>query len=99
MAPEVAPGRGPKWPEGSRTPEASENRAVFFGVTRVDPCIKCTRSKLDSGQVAAGLAASKDLLAACWIEASCLRSCLVSSPLVSNVSRLSWPLVFSYLVS
>ncbi len=49
VAPKVAPGR-PEWlrkwlltlkkvvPE-SRTSECPENRAVFFIVTRVDPCI------------------------------------------------------------
>ena len=37
--------------------------------------------------VAAGLVASKDPFAACWIEARCLRSCLVSS--ASCLPRLS----------
>ncbi len=44
--------------------------------TRVDPCIKCTRSKLDSGQVAAGLADSKDFLIVCWFDLRDLRGCL-----------------------
>ena len=62
LAPRVAP--------ESRSYEASETRAAFLLLTRVDPCIKCTRSKLDTGEVAAGFAASKDFLSACgpWLS-------------------------------
>ena len=65
VAPEVAPGHGPKGPRSRRNHEASETRAVFLLLTRVDPCIKCTRSKLELGQVVFGSVVSKDLLSVC----------------------------------
>ncbi len=41
---------------------------AFSAYTSVDPGIKCTRSKLVSGQVVLGLAASTDFLVARGIE-------------------------------
>ena len=65
--PRVAPGS----PQ-SRSPPRT--RTPFLSRTRVDPCIKCTRSKLDSGQVAAGLADSKDFVIVCWFDLGDLRA-------------------------
>ena len=47
--------------------------------TRVEPCIKCTRSKLDTGQGVLGLVAPEDLLSACCLVLPLLLSALVSS--------------------
>ena len=47
--------------------------------TRVDPCIKCTRSKLDTGQGVLGLVAPEDLLSACCLVLPLVLSALVSS--------------------
>ena len=45
----------------------------------MDPCIKCTRSKLDTGQGVLGLVAPEDLLSACCLVLPLLLSALVSS--------------------
>ena len=47
--------------------------------TRVDPCIECTRSKLDTGQGVLGSVAPEDLLSACCLVLPLLLSALVSS--------------------
>ena len=47
--------------------------------TRVDPCIKCTRSKLDTGQGVLGLVAPEDLLSACCLVLPLLLSAPASS--------------------
>ena len=61
--------------------------------TRVDPCIKCTRSKLDTGQGVLGLVAPEDLLSVCCLVLPLVLSSVVLSPLVSSC------LGFSALVS
>ena len=61
--------------------------------TRVDPCIKCTRSKLDTGQGFLGLLAPEDLLSVCCLVLPLVLSSVVLSPLVSSC------LGFSALVS
>ena len=65
MAPEVALALAPRVAPESRTYECSETRAAFLLLTRVDPCIQCTRSKLELGQEISGSAAPKDLLSVC----------------------------------
>ncbi len=64
VAPKVAPGR-PEWlrkwllalkkvaPESPHSRMPRDPRRIFYNA-RVDPCIKCTRSKLATGEVAAG---------------------------------------------
>ena len=47
--------------------------------TRVDPCIKCARSKLDTGQGVLGLVAPEDLLSACCLVLPLVLSALVPS--------------------
>ena len=59
----------------------------------MDPCIKCTRSKLDTGQGVLGLVAPEDLLSACCLVLPLVLSSVVLSPLVSSC------LGFSALVS
>ena len=61
--------------------------------TRVDPCIKCTRSKLDTGQGVLGSVAPDDLLSAFCLVMPLVLSSVVLSPLVSSC------LGFSALVS
>ena len=61
--------------------------------TRVDPCIKCTRSKLDTGQGVLGLVVPEDLLSVCCLVLPLVLSSVVLSPLVSSC------LGFSALVS
>ena len=45
----------------------------------MEPCIKCTRSKLDTGQGVLGLVAPEDLLSACCLVLPLVLSALVSS--------------------
>ena len=52
--------------------------------TRVDPCIKCTRSKLDMGQGVLGLVAPEDLLSVCCFVLPLVLSSVVLSPLVPS---------------
>ena len=59
----------------------------------MDPCIKCTRSKLDTGQGVLGLVAPEDLLSVCCLVLPLVLSSVVLSPLVSSC------LGFSALVS
>ena len=47
--------------------------------TRVDPCIKCTRSKLDTGQGVLGLVAPEDLLSVCCLVLPLVLSSVVGS--------------------
>ena len=65
----------------------------IYTYTRVDPCIKCTRSKLDTGQGVLGLVAPEDLLSVCCLVLPLVLSSVVLSPLVSSC------LGFSALVS
>ena len=61
--------------------------------TRVDPCIQCTRSKLDTGQGVLGLVALEDLLSACCLVLPLVLPALVSScpfPFGLVPVRLSW---------
>ena len=48
-----------------RITEGPEACAVFYVLIRVDPCIKCTRSKLSTAQVAAAFVDPTDLLYVC----------------------------------
>ena len=57
----------------------------IFIYTSVDPCIKCTRSKLDTGQGVLGLVAPEDLLLACCLVLPLVLSALVLSPLVPKL--------------
>ena len=66
---------------------------VYIYITRVDPCIKCTRSKLDTGQGVLGLVAPEDLLSVCCLVLPLVLSSVALSPLVSSC------LGFSALVS
>ena len=50
----------------------------------MDPCIKCTRSKLDTGQGVLGLVAPEDLLSVCCLVLPLVLSSVVLSPLVSS---------------
>ena len=59
----------------------------------MDPCIKCTRSKLATGQGVLGLVAPEDLLSVCCLVLPQVLSSVVLSPLVSSC------LGFSALVS
>ena len=59
----------------------------------MDPCIKCTRSKLDTGQGVLGLVAPEDLLSVCCLVLPLVLSSVVLSPHVSSC------LGFSALVS
>ena len=59
----------------------------------MEPCIKCTRSKLDTGQGVLGLVAPEDLLSVCCLVLPLVLSSVVLSPLVSSC------LGFSALVS
>ena len=61
--------------------------------TRVDPCIKCTRSKFDTGQGVLGSVVPEDLLFVCCLVLPLVLSSVVLSPLVSSC------LGFSALVS
>ena len=65
----------------------------MYVYTRVDPCIKCTRSKLDTGQGVLGLVAPEDLLSVFCLVLPLVLSSVVLSPLVSSC------LGFSALVS
>ena len=69
------------------------NVLYIYIYTRVDPCIKCTRSKLDTGQGVLGLVAPEDLLSVCCLVLPLVLSSVVLSPLVSSC------LGFSALVS
>ena len=81
---------GPRIPPRAYPPTLLQHYrfAIFRGTwpyiyihTRVDPCIKCTRSKLDTGQGVLGLVAPEDLLSACCLVLPLLLSPLVLSPL------------------
>ena len=69
------------------------NVLYIYIYTRVDPCIKCTRSKLDTGQGVLGLVVPEDLLSVCCLVLPLVLSSVVLSPLVSSC------LGFSALVS
>ena len=73
--------------------EGTNIGASLFYIYRVDPCIKCTRSKLDTGQGVLGLVAPEDLLSVCCLVLPLVLSSVVLSPLVSSC------LGFSALVS
>ena len=73
--------------------QAPGARNPFLRRTRVDPCIKCTRSKLDTCQGVLGLVAPEDLLSVCCLVLPLVLSSVVLSPLVSSC------LGFSALVS
>ena len=57
----------------------------------MDPCIKCTRSKLDTGQGLLGLVAPEDLLSACCPVLPLVLSALVLSPFVLSTLVSSCP--------
>ena len=65
----------------------------LYRYTRVDPCIKCTRSKLATGEVDTAFVDRKDLLSVCCLVLPLVLSSVVLSPLVSSC------LGFSALVS
>ena len=52
--------------------------------TRVEPCIKCTRSKLDTCQGVLGLVAPEDLLSVCCLASPLVLSSVALSPPVSS---------------
>ena len=83
-----------KAPKVENPRQPAVHRYVYIYIyTRVDPCIKCTRSKLDTGQGVLGLVAPEDLLSVCCLVLPLVLSSVVLSPLVSSC------LGFSALVS
>ena len=80
---------GPKSANAPRPPRHRTETLYIY----MDPCIKCTRSKLDTGQGVLGLVAPEDLLSVCCLVLPLGLSSVVLSPLVSSC------LGFSALVS
>ena len=77
-------GGGGHWPPTPQITDFGRGGACptymnIYIQTREDPCIKCTRSKLDTGQGVLGLVAPEDLLSACCLVLPLLLSALVSS--------------------
>ena len=66
---------------------ATDSKSTYIYIyiyTRVDPCIKCTRSKLDMGQGVLGFVAPEDLLSVCCLVLPLVLPSVVLSPLVSS---------------